>query len=895
MAASRHRPQEVTVFAIDVGAAAAPHLPLVGRALALDLQRRLLSRPRDEVAFVLFGCWATRNHLNLEAELETGGRDAAAYAHVVQRRGVAPTDLSCLALALEELPRRAEVAAEEERRKRRRQKQGQPRHEQQQAGDGAGRRAASPTAAAAAAASAAPLSEDDPRLLLPGPSDWEDGLLVAADLLARTVEKRANLGSERVSRSIVLISPLAEPLGGGEEEAEREAGEDAVPRPASGGGMDAEFRGTLVQALRGMGARLEVMAVGMPGRSTLLPHSGLLRPGGGFGAAAADNADATIAAAAASSSRPPAPTRTQATNAQLVHQLLAELGGDDAGCRWRALPRAADVAAAYQPSDAKAGASVFKGPLELEPTGGAHVRVRVLKKAAAETVPTLKAYCPCPYDLGGGGAGAGGAGQEGGIPGAAAAAAADPDADPTDPTAPAPPPLPFASHRVNVRREYRAPSDPDNDVPPEERRKAYRYGRDLVPLASVSEATEGYSPPKGLQLLGFLPRSAVPRHWFSRDAWCVLPDVDPGTNTAAATVGGGGSLGDAQALSALARALHRRGAVAVVRVRLSDRANQFLGALTPLLATAEGGGGGGPGSGAASSALALPGASFSSSLSLSSNARPPPPDALLLNSLPYADDLREVAFRSLDPRRSSRADLAPGEAQLSAAREFVERTGLGRAVLRPEDTPNPVLHRWYHALARRALAQARAAAAKGWQAGGGGASSSRLPAPPTTAALPDPQADPLLAAVLDPVAPLECTPEAAAAMQKMGAAFAACVQVADRAAGAAAAQAAAEAEAKAVAATVRALAAVPPPPAAVAVLPAPAVDVTAAAAPAAAVEGAMEVEAAAGEEEEAAAAAAKAAEAAAAAQAAAAAAEAAAAAAAAAAAKEEEDELEGMA
>ena len=75
----------------------------------------------------------------------------------------------------------------------------------------------------------------------------------------------------------------------------------------------------------------------------------------------------------------------------------------------------------------------------------------------------------------------------------------------------APPTDKFATHDVKVAYDYRIVEDHDKMVPPEQRIKGYRYGPQVVPIASAEWDAVKFKPEKGVKLLGFADSSDVLR------------------------------------------------------------------------------------------------------------------------------------------------------------------------------------------------------------------------------------------------------------------------------------------------------------------------------------------------------------------------------------------------
>ena len=63
--------------------------------------------------------------------------------------------------------------------------------------------------------------------------------------------------------------------------------------------------------------------------------------------------------------------------------------------------------------------------------------------------------------------------------------------------------------------EYRSVENPESaGIEKEDRRKAYRYGKQLVPFDDAD--TLKYSPSRGIQLIGFVPAGSIARHNFMK-------------------------------------------------------------------------------------------------------------------------------------------------------------------------------------------------------------------------------------------------------------------------------------------------------------------------------------------------------------------------------------------
>lgn len=88
--------------------------------------------------------------------------------------------------------------------------------------------------------------------------------------------------------------------------------------------------------------------------------------------------------------------------------------------------------------------------------------------------------------------------------------------------------------------EYKTTGDPDNPVALEERIKAFKYGKQLVPLSQDEEACLTYDPEKDFQILGFVDAEqvVVPHHSIIEQLWfhlflasCAVHGLSKGTIT----------------------------------------------------------------------------------------------------------------------------------------------------------------------------------------------------------------------------------------------------------------------------------------------------------------------------------------------------------------------------
>ncbi|CAI5476150.1 unnamed protein product [Closterium sp. Yama58-4] len=142
--------------------------------------------------------------------------------------------------------------------------------------------------------------------------------------------------------------------------------------------------------------------------------------------------------------------------------------------------------------------------------------------------------------------------------------------------------------------------------------RAYKYGPQVIPVSEYDRMANRFHAEKGIQIIGFTMRDQIPRHYFIKDTAILLPEP---SNTKAAL-----------ALSALAQAMEASGKVAIVRFKLTNRADSgvALGVLTPWCRGTRG---------------------------FAEEEDECVPDLLMFNTIPFTEDIREFSFPSLEAAR----------------------------------------------------------------------------------------------------------------------------------------------------------------------------------------------------------------------------------------------------
>eukprot|EP00927_Polykrikos_kofoidii_P059816 TRINITY_DN54939_c0_g1_i1.p1 TRINITY_DN54939_c0_g1~~TRINITY_DN54939_c0_g1_i1.p1 ORF type:complete len:819 (+),score=165.88 TRINITY_DN54939_c0_g1_i1:199-2457(+) len=219
---------------------------------------------------------------------------------------------------------------------------------------------------------------------------------------------------------------------------------------------------------------------------------------------------------------------------------------------------------------------------------------------------------------------------------------------------------------VLVERTYHVADDPDGEeVKLEDRVKAYKYGQSIVPMSEFDEAALMYRCERTLTTLGFAPAVSIP--------------PESSTHTIETVAADKGDRWAYCAFESLVAAMLAEGVVLVARYCFRNNASPRMVALVPHLTEV-----------------------------------PTEASSFTMQYLPFAEDWRDWPFASFVPPSDEHrnavaalveaADLAPicDGASASSATCGAAGSSTGE-VLRPEDTYNPSLQRFYSFVVQRAL------------------------------------------------------------------------------------------------------------------------------------------------------------------------------------------------
>lgn len=202
-----------------------------------------------------------------------------------------------------------------------------------------------------------------------------------------------------------------------------------------------------------------------------------------------------------------------------------------------------------------------------------------------------------------------------------------------------------AAKGLVVEKKYFCVSEPDREIDPAVRVKAYRYGKSVIPFTDVDEAQLKFVSERSIQALGFIPLSQVPMHLLLGGVKVVAsaPGDDDG----------------APALSALVQGMDQLQRAMLVRYVRVTNADPVLGVCIPSAKVER--------------------------------------DILYLAILPFAEDLRHYRFTTY-----SDVVVLPEEAQ--AVDKLVHALTMDAQQLKPNATFNPTLQYYYQCVKERFLA-----------------------------------------------------------------------------------------------------------------------------------------------------------------------------------------------
>eukprot|EP01006_Ploeotia_vitrea_P048337 TRINITY_DN67222_c3_g2_i1.p1 TRINITY_DN67222_c3_g2~~TRINITY_DN67222_c3_g2_i1.p1 ORF type:complete len:767 (+),score=83.61 TRINITY_DN67222_c3_g2_i1:52-2352(+) len=213
---------------------------------------------------------------------------------------------------------------------------------------------------------------------------------------------------------------------------------------------------------------------------------------------------------------------------------------------------------------------------------------------------------------------------------------------------------------VRMERTYFSVDDPDEEVDPDKKIKAYQYGKSWVPFSKVDVEVLKFTSQRGMKLIGFASADKIHRDHFMGSCYCFIPA--PGDEYAA------------RALSALVHAMYEMQRVAIVRYVRCRNAQPMLAVLHPCIKTDT--------------------------------------EFFYMNYLPFSEDLRHFQFRSFDSVKNSQIS----NEQFAAAEHLITKMNLmkadmtetdedgeGTEALKPKNVFNPVVQHFYQGIRHRAL------------------------------------------------------------------------------------------------------------------------------------------------------------------------------------------------
>ncbi|KAI6661517.1 X-ray repair cross-complementing protein 5-like [Oopsacas minuta] len=209
------------------------------------------------------------------------------------------------------------------------------------------------------------------------------------------------------------------------------------------------------------------------------------------------------------------------------------------------------------------------------------------------------------------------------------------------------------SMEVTLARTHHLGDEEQTEISKDQMVKGFRFGKNLIPFASYDLSSTAEPHLKCLQVIGFSRCEFIKRHHFIGDS--IVTFVPPVTE-------------GSQAFSSFAQALYEMNCTAIVRYCFRKNANPKLGCLYPHIR--------------------------------------PDYTELLFFQLPYAEDIREFTFASLNESEHSQEEIESMDDFLDSmdlSEAFIDPTGDRCEAFEPKYVPNPHIHRMFQCTSHRAL------------------------------------------------------------------------------------------------------------------------------------------------------------------------------------------------
>ena len=206
---------------------------------------------------------------------------------------------------------------------------------------------------------------------------------------------------------------------------------------------------------------------------------------------------------------------------------------------------------------------------------------------------------------------------------------------------------------VTTSRSYHLGDEEQTEISKDQMVKGFRFGKDLIPFSKYDIISTKGNNNKCLQVIGFSQCSHIKRHHFIGDS--VVTFVPPTSECS-------------QGFSALAQSLFEMDCVAIVRYCFRQNASPKLGCLYPHIR--------------------------------------PDYTELLFFQLPFAEDIREFTFGSLDESGHSHEEIESMDQFLSSmdlSQAYIDSEGDRSEAFQPRFCPNPHIHRLFQCTSHRSL------------------------------------------------------------------------------------------------------------------------------------------------------------------------------------------------